>query len=105
MINIYTGIMAYHEKSHSKKGGAWLWNILFTAQLCLIVFLYLSIEKWDYLQHQKINHTTASASATSTTMDLEDQSTHSISNDHKQQQLMVLEPACGKANALKNLFD
>ncbi|ESQ51641.1 hypothetical protein EUTSA_v10017123mg [Eutrema salsugineum] len=49
IINIYTGLYAYTQKtSKSVK----LWTILFTAQLSSIVLFYLFQDKWSYIQSQ-----------------------------------------------------
>ncbi|KAK6259417.1 hypothetical protein SCA6_013891 [Theobroma cacao] len=51
VINIYTGLGAYHEKtSRSIK----LWTILFTVQISSIVFIYLFQDKWLYIQKQGV---------------------------------------------------
>ncbi|CAA7033466.1 unnamed protein product [Microthlaspi erraticum] len=49
IINIYTGLNAYTQKtSRSAK----LSTILFTAQVSCIVFFYLFQDKWSYIQSQ-----------------------------------------------------
>ncbi|KAK8488890.1 hypothetical protein V6N12_033810 [Hibiscus sabdariffa] len=51
IINIYTGLVAYHEKtSRSIK----LWTILLTAETSLIAFIYLFQDKWLYIQKQGV---------------------------------------------------
>ncbi|XVF81682.1 hypothetical protein PTKIN_Ptkin15bG0174900 [Pterospermum kingtungense] len=51
VINIYTGLVAYHQKtSRSIK----LWVIFLTAQISLIVFIYLFQDKWWYIQKQGV---------------------------------------------------
>ncbi|XP_039021221.1 cytochrome b561 domain-containing protein At2g30890-like [Hibiscus syriacus] len=51
IINIYTGLVAYHEKtSRSIK----LWTILLTAEISLIAFVYLFQDKWLYIQKQGV---------------------------------------------------
>lgn len=49
IINIYTGLNAYTQKTSK---GAKLWTILFTAQLAAFVMLYLFQDKWSYIQSQ-----------------------------------------------------
>ncbi|XP_022772096.1 cytochrome b561 domain-containing protein At2g30890-like [Durio zibethinus] len=50
VINIYTGLGAYHEKtSRSIK----LWTIVLTAEISLIVFIYLFQDKWLYIQSKE----------------------------------------------------
>ncbi|KAG4139400.1 hypothetical protein ERO13_D07G190000v2 [Gossypium hirsutum] len=49
IINIYTGLRAYHEKtSRSIKP----WTIVLTAEISLIAFVYLFQDKWLYIQKQ-----------------------------------------------------
>ncbi|KAA3474669.1 cytochrome b561 domain-containing protein isoform X1 [Gossypium australe] len=50
VVNIYTGLGALHEKTSASTK---LWTILLTAEICLIVFIYLFQDKWSYLQSQK----------------------------------------------------
>ncbi|KAL0673751.1 hypothetical protein Bca4012_001732 [Brassica carinata] len=49
IINIYTGLNAYTQKTSKS---AKLWTILFTAQLSSFVLLYLFQDKWSYIQSQ-----------------------------------------------------
>ncbi|KAL6140428.1 hypothetical protein ACLB2K_058727 [Fragaria x ananassa] len=49
VLNIYTGLVAYHEKTSK---GIKFWIIVFTAEVCFITFFYLFQEKWDYIQKQ-----------------------------------------------------
>ncbi|KAI3990010.1 hypothetical protein MKX01_003713 [Papaver californicum] len=51
VINIYTGLQAYHEKTSRSIR---LWSILFTIEVCLITFLYLFQDKWNYIQKQEV---------------------------------------------------
>ncbi|TYG94314.1 hypothetical protein ES288_A11G178800v1 [Gossypium darwinii] len=50
VINIYTGLGALHEKTSASTK---LWTIILTAEICLIIFIYLFQDKWSYLQSQK----------------------------------------------------
>ncbi|XP_022769969.1 cytochrome b561 domain-containing protein At2g30890-like [Durio zibethinus] len=51
VISIYTGLEAFHEKtSRSIK----LWTIVLTAEISLIVFIYLFQDKWLYIQKQGV---------------------------------------------------
>ena len=51
VINIYTGLGAYHEKtSRSIK----LWTIVLTSEISLIIFVYLFQDKWLYIQKQGV---------------------------------------------------
>lgn len=92
IINVYTGVIAFHNKTSRD---TWVWNILFTAQVSLIAFLYLFIDKWDYMRRQGVNSgdepTTPSAN-------------NLTSSQIESRKELVLLP-CSKQNALKNLFD
>ncbi|KAK8476637.1 hypothetical protein V6N13_131670 [Hibiscus sabdariffa] len=51
VISIYTGLGAYHEKtSRSTK----LWAIAFTAEISVMVFIYLFQDKWVHIQKQGV---------------------------------------------------
>ncbi|KAK8569066.1 hypothetical protein V6N12_007598 [Hibiscus sabdariffa] len=50
VINIYTGLGALHEKTSASTK---LWTIVLTAEISLIVFIYLFQDKWLQLQLQK----------------------------------------------------
>lgn len=51
VLNIYTGLQAYREKtSKSIK----LWTVIFTAQVCFFTFFYLFQDKWVYIQKQGV---------------------------------------------------
>ncbi|KAG8364781.1 hypothetical protein BUALT_Bualt18G0034500 [Buddleja alternifolia] len=49
VINIYTGLQAYHKRTSKNVR---IWTILFTLQISLILFCYLLQEKWHYIQNQ-----------------------------------------------------
>ncbi|KAL2322508.1 hypothetical protein Fmac_026887 [Flemingia macrophylla] len=51
VLNVYLGLVAYHQKTSK---GTKIWNILFTLQICVIVFFYLFQEKWVYIQNQGV---------------------------------------------------
>ncbi|KAF9589356.1 hypothetical protein IFM89_022965 [Coptis chinensis] len=51
IMNVYTGLQAYHRRTYKSVK---LWSTLFTAEICLIVFLYLFQDKWDYLKKQGV---------------------------------------------------
>ncbi|KAK6918008.1 Cytochrome b561/ferric reductase transmembrane [Dillenia turbinata] len=51
IINIYTGLQAYHKKTSRSIR---LWNIIFTAEVSFIAFLYLLQDKWEYIQKQGV---------------------------------------------------
>lgn len=49
VITIYTGLLAYTEKTSRSIR---IWPILFTAEICFIVIIYLLQDKWGYIQKQ-----------------------------------------------------
>ncbi|KAL4198866.1 hypothetical protein AMTRI_Chr03g142210 [Amborella trichopoda] len=51
LINIYTGLHAYHEKTSKSIN---LWSILFTAEVGSVVFLYLFQDRWEHLLKQGV---------------------------------------------------
>ncbi|XP_021824847.1 cytochrome b561 domain-containing protein At2g30890-like [Prunus avium] len=51
ILNIYTGLQAYHEKTSK---GIRLWTIIFTAEFCFIAFFYLFQDKWVYIRKQGV---------------------------------------------------
>ena len=51
ILNIYTGLQAYHEKTSRS---IHLWTIIFTIQLSFMAFIYLLQDKWVYMQKQGV---------------------------------------------------
>ncbi|PIA41557.1 hypothetical protein AQUCO_02200178v1 [Aquilegia coerulea] len=51
IMNIYTGLHAYHKRTSKS---VMFWNILFSAEVCFIVFLYLLQDRWDYMKKQGV---------------------------------------------------
>ncbi|KAL1562839.1 hypothetical protein AAHA92_05369 [Salvia divinorum] len=49
VINIYTGLEAYHKRSSKNVR---IWTILFTVQVSLTLSVYLLQEKWPYIRKQ-----------------------------------------------------
>ncbi|KAL2247236.1 UNVERIFIED_CONTAM: Cytochrome domain-containing protein, partial [Sesamum indicum] len=49
VINIYTGLQAYHDRTSKNVR---VWTIIFTLQISLILFFYILQEKWNYIQKQ-----------------------------------------------------
>lgn len=47
VINIYTGLLVYHEKTLRSIS---TWTIIFTAETSTIAILYLLQDKWVYIQ-------------------------------------------------------
>ncbi|KAL6197376.1 hypothetical protein ACLB2K_032985 [Fragaria x ananassa] len=94
IINIYTGLNAYHKRTRRSSG---LWIILFTAELCVIVVYYLFQDKRDYIQNQGVVIDNDLNLAVR-------QLDQELAQRQNQTELMPQQP-CGKQNALKNLFD
>ncbi|XP_050234032.1 cytochrome b561 domain-containing protein At4g18260 [Mercurialis annua] len=94
IINIYTGLNAYHNKLSAKTR---IWTILFTAQISFMSFFYLFQDKWVYLQKQGV-----------ILGDIDEPNpmlpANQVNPQSDAQKVLVLE-ACSKRNALKNLFD
>ncbi|KAG2689043.1 hypothetical protein I3843_09G120800 [Carya illinoinensis] len=90
IINIYTGLKAYSNKTSRS---ATLWTILFTAEVLFIAFFYLFQDKWEYIQKQGV---------------VLDNAPITVSNqqipDGLYQKELQSEP-CGKRIRFKNLFD
>lgn len=51
VLNIYTGLQAYHEKTSRSIR---LWTILFTTEMSFIAFFYLLQDKWVYTKKQGV---------------------------------------------------
>ncbi|KAL9422953.1 hypothetical protein AB3S75_035104 [Citrus x aurantiifolia] len=51
ILNIYTGLQAYHQKTSRSIR---LWTIIFTTEISFIVFFYLLQDKWAYMQRQGV---------------------------------------------------
>lgn len=47
IINIYTGLQSYHTRTMSSTSG---WNLAFTVEIVVILFIYLLQEKWPYIK-------------------------------------------------------
>ncbi|CAH2078673.1 unnamed protein product [Thlaspi arvense] len=104
IINIYTGIRAYHRKTSSSRDSS-LWTILFTAQLSCLVFFYLFQDKWEHIQRQRVvidelghHHQSNNTNGRSN-----DQIVQVVTRNDHEQKVMVPQP-CRKSNALVNLF-
>ncbi|KAF7840459.1 cytochrome b561 domain-containing protein [Senna tora] len=100
MINIYTGLKAYHKRTLKSTS---LWTILFTAQVSFIAFLYLFQDKLEYLKRQGViirgsnDHSSSLVSS--------NPHNNIIPQTHDQDLKDLLPTTCGKTNALSNLFD
>ncbi|KAG2242735.1 hypothetical protein Bca52824_095418 [Brassica carinata] len=103
IINIYTGIRAYHKKTSSSRDSS-IWTILFTAQLSCLVLFYLIQDKWEHFQKQRVvideldHHQNTNTSGRSN-----DQTIQVVTGNDQEQKVMVPQP-CRKSNALVNLF-
>ncbi|XVF25489.1 hypothetical protein REPUB_Repub13aG0216800 [Reevesia pubescens] len=93
IINIYTGLKAYHKKTSRSTG---IWTILFTAEVSFIAFFYLFQDKWEYIQKQGL------ILGNNPQPPSDDQ--ENVLTQRDNQKVLLPEP-CGKINALKNLFD
>ncbi|GLT57007.1 hypothetical protein SLA2020_300140 [Shorea laevis] len=51
VINVYTGLQAYHEKTSRRIKP---WTILFTIEISFFVFFYLLQDKWVYVKKQGV---------------------------------------------------
>lgn len=90
IINIYTGLKAYSNKTSRSTT---LWTVLFTAEVSFIAFFYLFQDKWLYMQKQGVILGNLPITL----------SNQEIPERLNQKELLP-EP-CGKRNALRNLFD
>ncbi|KAK7319278.1 hypothetical protein RJT34_03997 [Clitoria ternatea] len=91
IINIYTGLKAYHKRTLKSTT---LWTILFTLEVSFIGLVYLFQDKLEYMKKQGV--IVGSESVVSSNQDIPQRS---------QNQKELLPVACGKRNALENLFD
>ncbi|KAI4295419.1 hypothetical protein L6164_035466 [Bauhinia variegata] len=88
IINIYTGLKAYHKRTLKGTG---LLIILFTAQVSLIALIYLFQDKLNYMKKQGVTP-------------ISESSHQDIAQRQNQKELLPV-VQCGKRNALGNLFD
>ncbi|KAJ1387336.1 Cytochrome b561/ferric reductase transmembrane [Sesbania bispinosa] len=90
IINIYTGLKAYHKRTLKSTT---FWTILFTLEVSFIGLIYLFQDKMEYMKKQGV--IVGSESTVSSYQDI----------PQRQNQKELLPIACGKRNALSNLFD
>ncbi|XP_019462772.1 PREDICTED: cytochrome b561 domain-containing protein At4g18260-like isoform X2 [Lupinus angustifolius] len=90
IINIYTGLKAYHKRTLKS---TCLWTILFTLEVSFIGLIYLFQDKLEYMKKQGVIEINESIVP----------SNQDIPQRQNQKDLMPI--ACGKRNALENLFD
>ncbi|XP_045826883.1 cytochrome b561 domain-containing protein At4g18260-like isoform X2 [Trifolium pratense] len=93
IINIYTGLKAYHKRTLKS---TMFWTILFTVEVSFIGLIYLFQDKLEYMKKQGV----IEGSDESTISSYQD-----IIPQRQQNQKEMLPIACGKINALGNLFD
>ncbi|XP_068321339.1 cytochrome b561 domain-containing protein At4g18260-like [Pyrus communis] len=98
IINIYTGLEAYHKRTQGSSG---LWTILFTAEVSFIAACYLFQDKRDYIQKQGV---ILSNLEQPITIRQQDEETAQRQQQIRRDLLPDQQPR-GKVNALKNLFD
>ncbi|KAI4298255.1 hypothetical protein L6164_031835 [Bauhinia variegata] len=91
IINIYTGLRAYHKRTLKSTS---LLTMLFTAQVSFIAVIYIFQDKLDYMKKQGVTPITES---------IESSSQDTAERQNQKELLPVV--ACGKRNALGNLFD
>ncbi|KAM7271979.1 hypothetical protein ACFE04_031193 [Oxalis oulophora] len=98
IINIFTGLQAYHERTSKS---TFIWTILFTLQVSFMAFFYLFQDKWDYIQKQGLI-ILGQQSITTIDQPNDNIATQIIITDN--QKVLIPQP-CLKRNALGNLFD
>ncbi|GMI85990.1 hypothetical protein like AT4G18260 [Hibiscus trionum] len=101
IINIYTGLEAYHSKTSKSTG---VWTVLFTAQVSFVAFFYLFQDKWEYVQKQGLILPHSQAPQQQTLPSDHQENAVIVVAQRVNQKVLLPEP-CGKSNALGNLFD
>lgn len=94
IINIYTGLRAYHNKTSRSTT---LWTILFTGEIFCIAFIYLFQDKWEYLKKQGV--------VLGNNVELPVTASTRVSTERNNGKVLLPVEPCGKRNALMNLFD
>ncbi|KAL5577206.1 hypothetical protein UlMin_018905 [Ulmus minor] len=100
IINIYTGLQAYHKKTSRSTR---VWTFLFTVEVSFIGFFYLFQDKKEHMQKQGVVLDNINNNVEATTTP--DQSRNNINIAQRHSQKDLLPEPCGKRNALRNLFD
>ncbi|KAL5054706.1 hypothetical protein RYX36_035388 [Vicia faba] len=93
IINIYTGLIAYHKRTLKS---TMFWSIVFTVEVTFIGLIYLFQDKMEYTKKQGVIEGGSDESSMSCYQDVIPQ---------RQNEKEMLPVACGKINALGNLFD
>ncbi|KAL8126867.1 hypothetical protein AgCh_013967 [Apium graveolens] len=65
IINVYTGLQAYHKRSSKRIN---FWTTIFTVEVIFIAFLYLFQDKWNYIKKQGVVIGDAQVQRTNQTM-------------------------------------
>lgn len=91
ILNIYTGLQAYHKRSSRNTS---VWTIIFTAQLSFMIILYLFQDKWDYITRQ----------GNGINIDIGNHPNNPLSSSSQQVEDNMLNEACRKSNALGTHF-
>ncbi|XP_031120824.1 cytochrome b561 domain-containing protein At2g30890-like [Ipomoea triloba] len=100
IINTYTGLKAYHEKTSKSIS---LWTIIFTAQLSFMGFFYLFQDKWEYIQKQGSGVVVGNGANTTASVATPTQLIVVPHSDSRGKELVLVEP-CRKSNALGTYF-
>ncbi|CAK8578177.1 unnamed protein product [Lathyrus sativus] len=93
IINVYTGLIAYHKRTLKS---TMFWSIVFTVEVTFIGLIYLFQDKMEYMKKQGVIEGGSDESTMSCYQDVIPQ---------RENQKEMLPVACGKINALGNLFD
>ncbi|KAI4365202.1 hypothetical protein MLD38_021209 [Melastoma candidum] len=109
ILNVYTGITAYQVKVKPIRSPAktmtkaanstQVWSILFTAEVSCIAFLYLLVDKWDYIKVCGTKENDGITAHDSSDVNLTIVPEASVNKE------LVLIQCNKKSNALKNLFE
>lgn len=91
ILNIYTGLEAYHKRSSRNTS---VWTIIFTAQLSFMMILYLFQDKWDYITRQ----------GNGINIDIGNHPNNPLPSSSQQVEDNMLNEACRKSNALGTHF-
>ncbi|XP_028754877.1 cytochrome b561 domain-containing protein At4g18260-like [Neltuma alba] len=104
IINIYTGLKAYHERTLKSTS---LWTILFTLQVSFFALLFLLQDKLDYLKKQTLILPTTTHHSSSSINVAPSNNPHQIHipQSHTHHKELMIPVSSPKSNALASLFD
>ncbi|KAK4421087.1 cytochrome domain-containing protein [Sesamum alatum] len=94
ILNVYTGLQAYHKRTSRSST---LWSVVFTAQVSFMAILYLFQDKWEYIQKQGVMMSRDGDSDNASPAGVLD------NNNRKDVGVLMNEP-CRKSNALGTYF-